>query len=280
MINELRKKAAELLESGDVKVVIGYGEGTSNGRVTPAFITEAANVDKLIFDSRCANNLALYLKKPDVFGLGRMAIVAKGADARAINVLLLENQLFRDKVVILGVTLDETERAKVDPKEVYRFNTPPIYDFLFGSEAKPNGWEETTFDKLAELENMSPGERWAFWHGHFQRCIKCYACRQVCPICTCTRCITDKNQPQWVPSTSHAMGNMHWNITRAFHLAGRCISCGECQRACPMDIPLNLVNLKNSKEIYEQFGFQTGMNAEDAPPLATYKQDDDQSFIG
>jgi Na+-translocating ferredoxin:NAD+ oxidoreductase RnfC subunit len=76
------------------------------------------------------------------------------------------------------------------------------------------------------------------------------------------------------------MGDLHWNITRAFHLAGRCISCGECARACPMDIPLNLLNLKISKEIFEQFSFQTGMDAEAPPPMATYKQDDDQSFIG
>jgi len=280
LIEELRRKAAELLTSGDVKVVIGYGEGPSNGRITPIFITDPANVDKLIFDTRCKNNLAFYLKKPDVTNLGKMAIVAKGADARAINVLLLENQLNRENLVILGVTLDDAEQAKLDPSEAFRFNTPPVYDFLFGKEIPNKGWEETTFSLLDELEKMTPEQRWEFWQGHLSRCIKCYACRQACPICTCTRCIADKNQPQWVPTSPHAMGDLHWNITRAFHLAGRCISCGECARACPMDIPLNLLNLKISKEVFEQFGFQTGMDAEAPPPMATYKQEDDQSFIG
>ncbi len=280
MIEELRKKAAELLSSGEVKVVIGHGEGPSNGKVWPVFITDPNDVGKIIFDARCKNNLALYLKKPDVTKLGKMAVVAKGADARAINVLLLENQLNREDIVILGVTLDDAERAKLDANEAYRFNTPPVYDFLFGKDEAAKGWEETAYGQLQELEKMTTEERWEFWQGHFDRCIKCYACRQVCPICTCTRCITDKNQPQWVPTSPNPMGNFHWNITRAFHLAGRCVNCGECTRACPMDIPLNLLNLEIAKQVREQFGFQTGMNAEDAPPMATYKEDDDQSFIG
>jgi formate dehydrogenase subunit beta len=277
LIDELRKKAAELLSSGEVKVVIGYGEGPSDGRVTAVAITRPEDVDKLIFDERCDNNLALYLKKPEIANLGRMAIVAKAADSRAINVLLLENQLNRDNIVILGVNLDG---AATEGGTWRKVNTPLIYDFLFGKEAVDQGWEENEFDKLSELEGMSPEERWNFWQGHLQRCIKCYACRQVCPICTCTRCITDKNQPQWVPTSPHAMGNLHWNITRAFHLAGRCVNCGECTRACPMDIPLELLNLKNAKEVFEHFGFKVGMNAEDPPPMATYKEDDDQSFIG
>ena len=273
MIEELRKKAGELLTSGDVNVVLGYGEGPSNGRVTAVAITDAADVEKLIFDERCDNNLALYLKKPEILMQGKIAIVAKACDARAINVLLLENQLRRENVIILGVTLDDAESWR-------KGNTPPIYDHLFGKDTGTPNWEEVDFPKTEELEGMSDGERWAYWQKHFERCIKCYACRQVCPICTCTQCITDKNQPQWIDSSSHGMGNMHWNITRAFHLAGRCIQCGECTRACPMDIPLELLNLKIAKEINEQFDFTVGLNAEDPPPLATYKEDDDQSFIG
>ena len=273
MIEELRNKAGELLTSGEVKVVIGYGEGPSEGRVTAVAITDPADVGKLIFDERCDNNLALYLKKPEVMEHGKMAIVAKAADARAINVLLLENQLIREDIVILGVNLDGAESWR-------KGNTPPIYDFLFGKDGINETWEEVDYGKLDELENMSAENRWESWQGHLERCIKCYACRQVCPICTCTRCITDKNQPQWVPTSPHRMGNTHWNITRAFHLAGRCVQCGECTRACPMDIPLELLNLKIAKEIFDQFGFKVGMNAEDAPPLATYKEDDDQSFIG
>jgi formate dehydrogenase (coenzyme F420) beta subunit len=273
LIEELRKKAAELLESGDVKVVLGYGEGPSEGRVTAITITDPKDVDKLIFDERCDNNLALYLKKPEVSGNGKVAIVTKAADARAINVLLLESQLERENVIVLGVNLDGDSDWRKN-------NTPPIFDFMFGKEGVDIGWEENDYGLIDELEKMSPEERWNFWQEHLERCIKCYACRQVCPICTCTRCITDKNQPQWVPTSPTEMGNLHWNITRAFHLTGRCVQCGECTRACPMDIPLNLLNLKIGKEVFEQFDFKVGMNAEDPPPLATYKETDDESFIG
>ena len=62
-------------------------------------------------------------------------------------------------------------------------------------------------------------------------------------------------------------------------LAGRCAGCAECERACPMDIPLNLLNRKMAKELKELYGHEAGFQAKEKGPLAEYREDDDQSFI-
>ncbi len=278
-VDALRKTAGELLESGEVKMVIGYGEGYSPGRCRPVFITDPNDVGQLIFDSRCVNNLTTYLKKPEIKALDKVAIVVKGCDARAINVLLLENQLERDDVVILGMVCEGVGDPVEDKCLSCLVNTPPIYDHLFGEPIDAKGWNEETFAKVEELQAMSPEERWDFWRRHLDRCIKCYACRQACPICTCTRCITDKNQPQWVPTSPHSLGNFHWNLTRAFHLAGRCVGCNECERACPVDIPLSLLNWALIKAVHDEYDFIAGMDAETPPPLATYEEGEEKDFI-
>ena len=133
--------------------------------------------------------------------------------------------------------------------------------------------------ELARLEAMTPQERWSFWKEHFSRCVKCYACRQVCPFCYCEQCLCDRNRPQAVESTPRPAGNMAWHIVRAMHLAGRCAGCAECERACPMDIPLNLLNRKMAKELKELYGFEAGLEAREKGPLNEYREDDDQSFI-
>jgi len=279
IVDQLRSRATALLESGDVKVIIGYGEGYTAGRVMPVFITDPERVGELVFDSRCTNNLVTYLKKPEIRAMGKVGIVVKGCDARALNVVLLEQQANRDEIYILGVVCEGTGDPVQEHCRSCLVNTPPVYDELFGDPIEASGWNDETFASVEELESMSREELWRYWVTQFDRCIKCYACREACPICTCTRCVTDSNQPQWVPTSPHSVGNFHWNLTRAFHLAGRCVGCNECERACPMDIPLSKVNLKLIKSVHEKYGFIAGMNSEDKPPMATYTEGEEQDFI-
>ena len=133
--------------------------------------------------------------------------------------------------------------------------------------------------EIARLEALTPKERWAYWKEQFSKCIKCYACRQVCPFCFCEQCLCDRNKPQMVESTPRPAGNTAWHIVRAMHLAGRCAGCAECERVCPMDIPLNLLNRKMAKELKQLYDYEAGFEVKEQGPLNSYTEKDDQSFI-
>ena len=137
------------------------------------------------------------------------------------------------------------------------------------------------FDMVEKLENMTPDERFAFWRGELSRCIRCNACRNVCPACTCEKCVFDNDasgiaQKAAVDSFEENM----FHIIRAFHVAGRCTDCGECSRVCPQNIPLHLLNRKFIKDIDELYGeYQAGADPDTKPPLNTFTQEDAEPSV-
>jgi formate dehydrogenase subunit beta len=122
-------------------------------------------------------------------------------------------------------------------------------------------------------------ERWAFWSAELARCVKCYACRAVCPLCYCARCITDVNRPQWLPVSSDPAGNLEWNVVRAMHLAGRCIDCGSCAAACPEGLRIDLLHRALARETSVHFGAEPGYSTRKDYALSAYKPDDKEEFI-
>lgn len=275
---ELQKAAKELLEKGDANVVIGYGAGSRPNAATPVFITDPARAGELVFTPFCFNNLMTFVTREDHRRLGKPAVVAKEADMKAAVVLVQEDQIKEDAIILLSVSCDEMGREDA----ACRFNGVMTV-------AQAEEWlrrnhlsRELSAEKLArveEIEKMSAEERWAFWSKEMERCIRCYACRQACPLCYCRQCIADKNQPQWLPTGAHPVGNTAWNIVRAFHLAGRCIDCGECERACPVNIPLAALNRAVQKEVNRAFDYVSGYDRAAKPVMATFKKDDEEEFF-
>jgi ferredoxin len=119
----------------------------------------------------------------------------------------------------------------------------------------------------------------AFWQEELSRCVKCYACRQICPMCYCPRCIVDKNRPVVISPSATLKGNFAWHITRAFHLAGRCVGCDECTRVCPAGINLRLLNLSLAKAAEVDFAFRAGMDPAAEPIVGSYAERDREDFI-
>ena len=135
---------------------------------------------------------------------------------------------------------------------------------------------EDRFARVAELEAMTAEERFDFWRGELSRCIRCNACRNACPVCSCNSCVFD-NPRSGVASKASAdtfEENM-FHMVRAFHVAGRCSDCGECSRVCPQCIPLHLLNRKFIRDINTFYGeFQAGADIDTKSPLTEYKLND------
>jgi len=239
-------------------------------------------------------NLAAYLnpRRNHIRLLGKPAVVVKGCDLRAVAGLLRESQLKREDVVLIGmrcggVLADPAGAGPLTADNVAdrcagcdaREPAAGRVDHLLG-EARPEPPGDKRREKrIAELREMSNAQRFAFWKGELERCIRCHACREVCPLCFCERCVADKTDPQWIDSSPHPRGNFAWQMTRVLHLAGRCVDCGECERVCPAGIPITLISRRVARVVEERFGFRPTDDPEVPAPIGTYQKDDAEEFI-
>jgi ferredoxin len=262
----LKTKAKELLAAGTVKIVVGYGKGTGDSR-RPIFVRSAEGADDLVVDPACTQNLATYLTKPEVRALGRLALVAVPSTLRSTLQLAAEKQLREENVLALAV-------VDGDVRELSTFAA--IEEAV---ATLPDTIGEADRQLIDKLTAMSVGERRDFWAAELGRCVKCYACRSSCPMCYCERCTMDCNRPQWIPVASHALGNLEYHMVRAMHLAGRCVECGTCGKACPVGIPVHLLTFFAEETVRKQFGQRGGASAKIDYAMSTFKPDDKESFI-
>lgn len=285
MQNQIREEARKALESGEVGLVIGYGAGSVPFKTTPVFIEKPEDVDRLVWNAACVNNLAVYL--PKMARDSKVAVVAKPCDIRSIVTLVREKQLKRENVFIIGVAcggvIDATKMQDVSattevpeaaPAELLREQckacedrTPAMSDVTIG---EPTAKAE---DLKIEIEGLSE-DRKAYWAEQFSKCIRCYACRQVCPGCYCEICFCDRIEPKWTSKKATADEAWMFHATRAMHLAGRCIQCGECERVCPVGIPAVELARELNAIAKERYGWDSGNPDEEKPLLGSYQDED------
>jgi formate dehydrogenase subunit beta len=282
---QIRIKAQALLKDQQVQCVIGYEMG-SRGQVRPAFVYDPDDVERLVWNQSCTHNLVTYLhdkKKPAQRGQEppKVAVVVKPCDSRGLNVLLAESQIERERVFAIGLTCEGIMDGAgfADSKNNGELQArclrcdervPVVYDTLIGEPPQVDISDD--FADVAELEAMTPAERVAFWLKHYDRCIRCYACRQVCPGCYCNVCMFERDDSLWVGIATEIKEKEAFHLGRAYHLAARCIECNECERVCPMDLPLSLLNRKLAKDVQELFGFRAGLEPVKTPLLNMFNE--------
>ena len=266
-MRQLQNKVAELFANGSINLMIGY-KNAINKEPVPCFVENAAQISELIYTADCKGNLAVYLHKIEVKQAEKVGILANISTLRSLIQLTSENQLGDVEKTVMTVNANDELVVFGDMSEVEAY-------------VQTNFPEYSKEDKalLEQLGRMTRSERWSYWKEQFSACIKCYACRAVCPMCYCPSCTVECNQPQWIKLSSETTGNLEWHTMKAMHLAGRCVNCGECGRICPAGIPVHLLTAKMNQDIEKEFGAKTGFSCSAGYAMNTFKPADKEQFI-
>ena len=305
----LAAKAKEIFESGKADRLLGWKRGEFDWDVTPALFT-AENLDEFVFNGFCGANFSKYLIAETRKSENKVLVFLKPCDTYSFNQLLTEHRFEREKVYVVGIPCDgmldiNKIRAKaenvssVKDGETVKIETlwdgettapraellaercvnckskkHTAYDELIGEDGEV--LDSKRFDEVEALEKLTPDERFAFWQNELSRCIRCNACRDVCPACTCEKCVFDNPKSGLEnKAAANEFEEKLFHIIRAFHVAGRCTDCGECSRVCPQHIPLHLLNRKFIKDIDNFYGdYQAGEEVGSRAPIVNFSFDD------
>lgn len=307
----LAEKAAQLLADGVVNRVAGWKKGEFVYDPSPAVFENPSQLKDFVYDEFCGANLSKYLielsKKE-----GKTAVFLKPCDSYSLNQLIKEHRIKRESVYAVGVECHgKLDNFKIENKGINAVKSvvfsgdTVVFETAYGDQKANKGevllekcltckgknfavsdetvvigkMDENTLDRFSEvrkLEAMTAEERYAFWKNQLSKCIRCNACRNVCPACSCVKCVFD-NPKSGIAAKANDVSfeEQMFHIIRAFHVAGRCTDCGECSRVCPQHIPLHLLNRKFIKDIDSFYGdYQAGAETEGKTPVTEYTVSD------
>ncbi|OQY01476.1 MAG: 4Fe-4S ferredoxin [Desulfobacteraceae bacterium 4572_130] len=311
LTQNIRELSSNLLKNNKVDMVIGFKKGTIPMAVSPMAAHNIEQTKEFIWDSNCGINLANFISDKKE----KIGIIAKGCDSRNIVTHITENKISRDKLHIIGVpctgmidkiklqsnfndditdysengediivksgliekNLKKSDYLKSNCKTCMHRN-PVIYDEL-AAELVQEQKIEDQFADVKKIESLSIEDKWNYFDNLLKDCIRCYACKNACPLCYCPSCFVNESNPQWVGKGQDKTDIKTFHFLRAYHCAGRCTDCGACVQACPMNINVRDFTRKLIKDSYEIYGWEAGLDITKRPLLDTFSLKDDDSFI-
>ncbi len=250
----MKDKVRRWLQEGTIDIFLGYKE--TDGHPLPHGFTaeRIEELDDLVVGTArySLEKLATHLAAthPDI----KIGMLARDCNQRALNVLVIWNQLDPEQVRAVNVNCCPSNLKEHGDCSYLEPETA-------GSYKKQVGVDNNLPPR--DAARGEPSGRLERWMYEFQKCIKCYGCRNICPVCFCKECSLEHREligtgrlPPEVPI---------FHLVRAVHMAGRCIDCGLCEDACPADIPLRLLYRRVNEIVTDLFDYQTGTSAEQSP---------------
>lgn len=181
------------------------------------------------------------------------------------------------------IVLASTERGK---KALEEAGLKPA-DFPAGREAAVQALvsrrEKFRDDLFAEMDSqVLPLEKLL---RELSRCINCYNCRDVCPVCYCKSCVMDSSTMEH-PSYQYVRWarrkgalkmpaeTLFYHMTRMAHMSTSCVGCGQCTSACPMGIRVADIFRAVARRTQAAFDYVAGRSLEEPLPLATFREEE------
>ena len=254
MIEKVRQLIGDLLNSGEAEAVLALAK--EHGNVQPYLYKKNDGLDNLALWPKYSMGpilQSIQAANPDM----KLAVVARGCDDRALVELAKRNQVNLGNVKIIGLACTTAEAKECACANPYPRNID-VGEKVAGIE---------TTDELTKLNGQDYDERLQFWKDIFSKCIKCYGCRNACPLCICEECVLEDDA--WVKAGEIPPPFPIFHLIRAYHLSDKCVECGECQKSCPMDIPLTSLYTMIRNEFKELFDYMPGADIDRKSPLAT-----------
>ncbi len=262
MREQVIERVKTLLEEGKIQGFLGLQE--KNGHIQPHLFTSTNELETLNLGDNTKAGDARYPLNMILIRLARsypeatFGVLVRGCDERGLIELYKWNQLREDRVVPLGIA------CPPELAEACACRKPYPDDCVAGEQG--HGMAESP--ELSKLEAQSVDERFRFWMEQFDRCVKCYGCRNVCPMCFCKECSLEEEE--LIQKANLPTENPIFHLTRAVHMIGRCIDCGLCEEACPADIPLRTLYKKVAEIVASETGFRTGETRDEKCPYNVF----------